>query len=89
MAGTVKFEDMMATVFYSTTFTNATLAAGVLTVTHNLGVNYLASVTIWNNNGERIPVTDLMTKVNTNSFTVDLSSFGVIAGTWSVACSGV
>ena len=63
-------------------FVNADLAAGVLTVTHSLG-QLTQQVTVSDENNEVIGP-DLVTFVDTNSLTVDLSSFGVITGTWNV-----
>lgn len=63
-------------------FTNATLAAGVLTVTHNLG-QLTQQVTVSDENDEVIGP-DLITFVDVNTLSVDLSSFGTITGTWNV-----
>jgi len=67
---------------YTTSFTNGDLSSGVLTVTHNLGSTYPV-VEVYDNNGKVI-TPDEITYVNTNSITVDLSSFGTISGTWNV-----
>lgn len=67
-------------------FVNGDLAAGVLTVTHNLGERY-HSVTLYNNSDQMI-MADQITDVDTNTVTVDLSSFGAIAGTWNVVVGG-
>lgn len=67
-------------------FVDGDLVAGVLTVNHNLNSNPV-SVTVRDNNGD-IVVPDAVTMVTVNQITVDLTSFGVIAGTWSVFVVG-
>lgn len=67
-------------------FTNANLVSGILTVTHNLGQRYNA-VTVYDNTNLQI-IPDDISAVSTTSFTVDLSSFGAIAGTWNVVVGG-
>lgn len=69
------------------TFTNASLSAGVLTITHSaaLSAPYTVMVVIFDNNGKQI-IPDEITG-STNSVAVDLSSFvtaggGSITGTW-------
>ncbi len=63
-------------------FVDADLAAGVLTVTHNLGVRYHA-VAVYDDS-DQLVTPDAIIDVDANSLTVDLTSFGVIAGTWNV-----
>jgi len=67
-------------------FVNADLVAGVLTVIHNLGQRY-NSVTVYDESNQIIGP-DVVTDVDANSLTVDLSSFGVIAGTWNLVVGG-
>jgi len=67
---------------YRTSFTNSDLSNGVLTVTHNLGQQYVL-VQVYDNNDKMISP-DEVTLVNSNSLQVDLSSFGTISGTWHV-----
>jgi hypothetical protein len=69
------------------TFTNASLTAGVLTITHSAGLSapYTVMVTIFDNNYQQI-IPDSITGA-TNSVAVDLSSYvtaggGSISGTW-------
>lgn len=64
-------------------FTNASLSAGVLTVTHNKGLTsgYTAMVTIVDNTGNVI-IPDAINTFTTNSFKVDLTSYGTLIGTW-------
>lgn len=71
------------TTWYETTFTNATLTAGVLTVTHSLGRRYLP-VTIADNNNKQI-IPDEITFTSTSALSVDLTSYGTLSGTWTVA----
>ena len=68
---------------YTTTFTSANLTAGVLTVTHNFGHQYCSAPTIINNSG-LVVQPDEITYTSTTQLTVDLSSYGAIAGTWRV-----
>lgn len=67
---------------YVTTFTNASLSTGVLTVTHNLNSTNVACSILDNTGAMIIPDSVIVTGVNT--LTVSLVSFGTIAGTWSV-----
>lgn len=68
------------------TFVNATLAAGVLVLNHALGSQYW-NVTVIDNNDLAIGNPDSITYTDANNMSVDLSSFGVIAGTWTVILS--
>jgi len=67
---------------YSASIVYADLASGIATVTHNLG-SRTPAVTVYDNN-YKIVATDLIQTVDVNSLTVDLSSFGVISGTWTI-----
>ncbi|MBL1176876.1 hypothetical protein [Pantanalinema sp. GBBB05] len=69
--------------WYETTFNNAGLTAGVLTVTHSLGRRYLP-VTIADNNNKQI-IPDEITFTSTSALSVDLTSYGTLSGTWTVA----
>lgn len=64
-------------------FVNADLAAGVLTVTHNKALTggYTALVTVINNSGAMC-IPDQVNTFAANSFKVDLTSYGVLTGTW-------
>jgi hypothetical protein len=64
------------------TFTNASLSAGVLTVTHNAGLTapYQILLQVYNNNAKLI-IPDNVTGA-VNSFAVDLTSYGTLSGTW-------
>lgn len=70
---------------YNTTFDNGDLVAGVLTVTHNLGVSIL-HVTVYDNSNNQI-TPDEITVVDTSSLTIDLSSYGTLSGTWNARVS--
>jgi hypothetical protein len=69
--------------YYLSSFTNANLTAGILTVTHNLGVQY-GSVTIVDNTGKEI-LPDDVTFTSTTALAVDLTSYGTLTGTWQVS----
>jgi hypothetical protein len=64
-------------------FVNADLSTGVLTVTHSQGLSagYTAIVQIVNNSGA-VVIPDQINTFATNSFKVDLTSYGTISGTW-------
>lgn len=67
---------------YVTAFTNASLTAGVLTVNHGLNAQYV-SVTV-TNDSDNIIIPDDVTMTSTTVATIDLTSYGTIAGTWRV-----
>ena len=73
-----------AGVYYTTTFTNASLVAGILTVTHNLTATYGVCVIV--NNSGKVVVPDQIdfSAASTSYFTVDLTTFGTLTGTWVV-----
>lgn len=66
----------------SGTFVNGDLVTGKLTVTHNLTLDapYQRLVIVVDNNGKMIIPDDIT--FATNSFEIDLTSFGTITGTW-------
>lgn len=68
--------------YYETTFTNASLTSGVLTVTHSLGRDTVP-VTVKDNNGKTV-MPDEITFSSTSALTIDLTSFGTLSGTWKV-----
>jgi hypothetical protein len=70
---------------YYGTFTNADLVAGVFTVNHSLASTY-EMVQVFDNLS-RLVIADEITLIDSNTCQVDLSSFGTIAGTWSVVVS--
>lgn len=63
------------------TFTNATLSTGNLTITHNLGRQFV-DVLIVDNNDKKIGSPDDITYTNANSLVVSFASFGTLTGTW-------
>jgi len=66
----------------SVTFINANLTAGVYTYTHGLASARVA-ITVRNNSGV-IVEPDLVTRSDNNIELINISSYGVIAGTWWV-----
>ncbi len=71
-----------ATGIYSATFTNASLSAGVLTVTHNLDV---LNLPVFVYNDQNIIVTpDIITALTVNSLSISFLNFGTLTGTWTV-----
>jgi len=64
------------------TFTNATLSAGILTITHSkaLAAPYCILITIFDNSNKVI-IPDNITGA-TNTVIIDLTSFGSLTGTW-------
>lgn len=67
---------------FTQTFTNASLSSGLLTVTHNLSATPVIVQVYDNTNSMIIP--DQITLTSTNVATVNLTSFGALAGTWVV-----
>lgn len=67
---------------FSDTFVNGDLSTGVLTVTHDLNSS-IVGVTVIDNNG-KIVLPDEVTITGANTVAIDLTSFGTLAGTWSV-----
>jgi len=64
------------------TFTDASLATGVLTITHNgaLSAPYSMFVEIFDNNGKKIHPDEITGAAN--SVAIDLTSYGTLSGTW-------
>jgi len=71
--------------FTRATFDNDDLTAGVLTITHNLGLSapYATNIFIFDNTGNLI-IPDEITGA-ADSVAVDLTSYGAISGTWGYA----
>lgn len=69
----------------SFTFTNASLSVGVYTANHNSGRQYW-SVEVFDNTSKRI-LPDFITCTNTNNLAIDLTTYGVITGTWTARLS--
>ena len=68
------------------TFTNATLTAGVLTITHSLGVAGVL-LQIYDNSNQLINP-DNITLTSTTVATVDLTSYGTLTGTYTYVVMG-
>lgn len=64
-------------------FDDSDLAAGILSVNHSLGHEYV-SVTCYNDLKVNVDLTGLITIVDSNNLTVNLSSFGVLTGIWNL-----
>lgn len=62
-------------------FTNGSLSAGILTITHSLGLSAPYTIVIWfaDNNGKQV-YPDLT--FLTNTIQADFSNFGTLSGTW-------
>ena len=68
------------------TFVNDDLTAGVLAIAHNLNVATVL-VQIFDESNQMV-LPDLLTLTGANDTSVDLSSYGTIAGTWSYIIFG-
>lgn len=67
-------------------FTSADISLGLLTITHDLGQQYvLVQVS---NNLNQVIQPDQITLTNNLSCVVDLTSYGAISGVWHVVCRG-
>jgi len=65
---------------YVVSFVDGDLSAGILAVTHNLGIKENA-VEVYDNTSKLI-IPDVVTAVNTTSLTIDLTTYGTLTGTW-------
>lgn len=88
-AGVMSWKTLAATSFRQA-FTDADLVAGVLTISHGLGVSFNQVAFYDNNNKYILPST--ITDVDANTVTADLGTFqttngGAIPGTWNVIVS--
>jgi hypothetical protein len=63
-------------------FVDGDLAAGVLTVSHGLGAKYV-EVAVYDDTDTQV-TPDFVVLIDANTLAVDLTSFGVIPGTWHV-----
>jgi hypothetical protein len=68
-------------------FTNANLTGGVLTVNHNLG-RLRPGVFIYDNNGDLWSVVDNIKAISSNQLTVDMTTLGTLPGTWGITIIG-
>ena len=67
---------------YKQQFTAASLAAGNLTVTHNLNEDYPV-VQVYDNNRQMV-LPDNVTTSDANALVLSMSSYGAFSGTWNV-----
>jgi hypothetical protein len=72
---------------YTTTFTNSSLVANILTVTHSLNDMHALSVIIENNSGKMLGPPDDIVYVDANSLTIDFTSLAPLTGTWYLRVS--
>ena len=73
------WEESAGVTSYAEAFDDADLTAGILTITHSLAANY-PNVAIYDNVNDMI-LPDEITNTDSNTTTIDLSSFGTITGT--------
>ena len=71
---------------YRQSFTNGSLTAGVVTVSHSLNNQYVACH-VYDNNNKRIDPDDI-TCTSTSALTVDVSSWGTLTGTFNAVVIG-
>ncbi len=69
-------------------FTDSSLAAGVLTITHSLGLDapYILDFAVMNNSNQLIDPDSVTFAAN--SITVDLGSYGTLTGNWAYLYGG-
>lgn len=87
LASSIDKDDLAASAAMSNTgsFDNGDLSSGVLTITHSLGRQYV-NCTVYDNNDIEIEP-DNVTATDTNTLTVDLSTYGTLTGTWNYRIS--
>jgi len=68
------------------TLVNGDLTAGTVAITHGLGQQYL-DVTVVDNTGKKV-IPDEITYTNSTSYSLDITSFGAITGTWNILTVG-
>lgn len=71
---------------YGVSFVDGDLTAGVLTITHDLDVQYPV-VSVFDNSGKQV-TPDEVTSTGVNTCTVDLSSYGTLTGTYNAVVVG-
>jgi hypothetical protein len=81
-SGTAPVVITTTSAVYRQGFVNADLTAGVLTVVHNLGQQFV--IVQISNNVNQVVMPDLVVLLNSTTVTVDVSSYGAISGTWNV-----
>jgi hypothetical protein len=78
--------NLAASGVHRQSFTNANLTAGILTITHALGQQFV-NVQVMDN-GNRVIYPDEITLSSATQFSVDLTSFGTISGSWNLVAVG-
>ena len=71
---------------YRRTFTTSDLSLGILTVTHNLG-QQIVLVQV-SDDSNQVIVPDSITLTSSSSISINLSSYGVLTGSWNVIVRG-
>jgi hypothetical protein len=78
--------NLAASGVHRQSFTNGSLTAGVLTVTHALGQQFVNVQVMDDTNKVIYP--DEITLSSSTQFTVDLTSFGTLVGSWNLIAVG-
>jgi hypothetical protein len=85
-SGTTSVVLVTSSNVYRQSFGSANLTAGILTVNHNLN-SQIVLVQV-SNNINQVVIPDLVTLTSPTTVTIDLTSFGAIAGQWNVIVRG-
>jgi hypothetical protein len=78
--------NLAASGVYRQSFTNGSLTAGLLTVTHPLGQQFV-NVQAMDEAG-KVVYPDEITLISSTQFTADFTSYGTLTGTWTVIAVG-
>lgn len=78
--------ELQITRVFRLAFTNQSLTAGILTITHNLGQKYIQIML--SDNVDQLIVPDNVTFTSATQATIDLTSFGTITGNWNLVAIG-
>lgn len=70
------------TTSYVVSFSSVNLSSGVLVINHNLGQKYV-QVSVYDNNNKQIKPS-VVTMIDENNCSIDISPFGSITGNWNV-----
>lgn len=76
----------LPTATYRQSFQDSDLVSGILTINHNLNLQY-CSIQVFNESNKKIDPDDI-TLVNANTSEIDLTTFGTITGSWNVVVIG-
>lgn len=71
---------------YRRTFTTTSLVLGILTVTHNL--NQQIVLVQVSDNSNQVIVPDSVTLASSSTVTIDLTSYGILTGSWNIIVRG-